>query len=446
MKKVITYGTFDLLHEGHRRLLSRAKALGDYLVVGVTGENYDRSRGKLNVRQSVVERIDNVRSLGLADEIIVEEYEGQKIEDIRRLGIDVFAIGSDWTGKFDYLREFCDVVYLERTRGISSTELRAADTRIVRVGVVGGGRIARRFVAESKFVSGVDVCGVLTPHADSAERFAREHELEFFTTDYEDLLSRCDAVYIASPHTSHFDYARRALTADKHVLCEKPMTLSGAECRELFALAKTKKRVLIEAVKTAFCPAFIRLISLVKSGIIGAITDIDATFTKLVPAECRETDPALGGGAVSEMGTYALLPILLLCSEQKLREMQVFSKKNVAGTDLFSRGALLFENCTAGFKVGIGAKSEGALIITGAKGYAYVPAPWWKTDYFELRFEDLNKTKKYFAPFEGEGLRYEIFEFVRAIGGQKSFRVPAEISIRLADLIENARKEPKEFY
>lgn len=446
MKKVITYGTYDLLHEGHIRLLRRAKALGDYLIVGVTGDAYDRSRGKLNVRQSVVERIDNVRSLGLADEIIVEEYEGQKIEDIRRLGIDVFAIGSDWTGKFDYLKEFCEVVYLERTRGISSTELRAADTRITRIGVVGAGRIARRFIAESKFVSGVDVCGVMTPHADSAESFAREYELEFFTTDYAELLSRCDAVYVASPHTSHFDYARRALLAGKHVLCENPMTLSGAECQELFALAEKENLVLIEAAKTAFCPAFIRLIALVKSGIIGTIADIDATFTKLVPAKCRETDPASGGGAISEMGTYALLPILLLCSEQKLRSLKVFSKKNAAGTDMFSRGALLFENCSAGFKVGIGAKSEGALIITGTKGYAYVPAPWWKTDYFELRFEDLNKTKKYFSPFEGEGLRYEIFEFVQAIGGKKSFRVPAEISIRLAELIESARGNAEEIY
>ncbi len=441
MKKVITYGTFDLLHKGHENLLRRAKALGDYLIVGVTGENYDRSRGKLNVRQSVVERIDNVRSLGLADEIIVEEYEGQKIEDIRRLGADIFAIGSDWIGKFDYLKEFCEVVYLERTKGISSTELRAADTRIVRIGVVGAGRIARRFVAESKFVSGVDVCGVLTTRRESAQAFADANELEFFTTEYEELLSRCDAVYVASPHTTHYDYAKRALKAGKHVLCEKPMTLSGTECRELYALAGTRGLVLMEAIKTAFCPAFVQLISIAKSGLIGPVVDIDASFSKLVPEICRETDPSLGGGAISEMGTYVLLPILLLAAGQNLLEMKVFSRKNSKGTEGFARGTLRFDECSAGFKVGIGAKTEGALVISGTKGYIYVPAPWWKTDYFEIRFEDLNRTRKYFAPFEGEGLRYEIFEFVRVIGGQKSFRVPAEISVRLAELIEQARKE-----
>ena len=78
-KRVITYGTFDLLHHGHIRLLRRAKALGDYLIVGITSDSYDRYRGKLNVRQSLIERIETVRNIGLADEIIVEEYEGQKI-------------------------------------------------------------------------------------------------------------------------------------------------------------------------------------------------------------------------------------------------------------------------------------------------------------------------------------------------------------------------------
>ena len=106
MVKVITYGTFDVLHEGHIRLLKRAKALGDYLIVGVTGDDYDLSRGKINNRQSVSDRIEAVRETGLADEIIVEEYDGQKIDDIRKYGADIFAIGSDWEGKFDYLRDY----------------------------------------------------------------------------------------------------------------------------------------------------------------------------------------------------------------------------------------------------------------------------------------------------------------------------------------------------
>ena len=124
MKKVITYGTYDLLHYGHIRLLERAKALGDYLIVAVTSDDYDKSRGKINVKQSVIERIENVRNTGLADEIIIEEYAGQKIDDINKYNVDIFAIGSDWKGQFDYLEEYCKVVYLDRTEGISSTEIR----------------------------------------------------------------------------------------------------------------------------------------------------------------------------------------------------------------------------------------------------------------------------------------------------------------------------------
>ena len=124
MKKVITYGTFDLLHYGHQRLLERAKQLGDYLVVGITSDDYDKTRGKINVQQSLSERIAAVRKSGLADKIIVEEYEGQKIDDIKKYGIDIFTVGSDWVGKFDYLNAYCKVIYLDRTKGISSSEIR----------------------------------------------------------------------------------------------------------------------------------------------------------------------------------------------------------------------------------------------------------------------------------------------------------------------------------
>ena len=130
MVKVITYGTYDLLHQGHINLLKRAKELGDYLIVGVTNDSFDRDRGKLNVRNNVLERVEAVKATGLADQIIIEDYVGQKIDDIQKYDVDIFAIGSDWEGKFDYLNEFCKVVYLPRTEGISSTMLRAESERV----------------------------------------------------------------------------------------------------------------------------------------------------------------------------------------------------------------------------------------------------------------------------------------------------------------------------
>ena len=124
MNKVITYGTYDVLHQGHVNLLKRAKELGDYLIVGVTSDRFDRERGKLNVKNNVLERVEAVRKTGYADEIIIEDYVGQKIDDIQKYNIDIFTVGSDWVGKFDYLNEFCKVVYLPRTEGVSSTQIR----------------------------------------------------------------------------------------------------------------------------------------------------------------------------------------------------------------------------------------------------------------------------------------------------------------------------------
>ena len=149
MKKVITYGTYDLLHYGHIRLLERAKALGDYLIVGVTADDFDKNRGKINVQQSLMERVEAVRNTGLADEIIIEEYEGQKIDDIQKYNVDIFTVGDDCVGKFDYLGEYCKVVYLERTKGVSSSELRQ-EKRSLRLGLVGESTILKKIAKENK--------------------------------------------------------------------------------------------------------------------------------------------------------------------------------------------------------------------------------------------------------------------------------------------------------
>ena len=124
MKTVITYGVFDLFHEGHMRLLERAKALGDRLVVGITTDQYAIERGKLCVVDPLDVRMKNVRSCPCVDEVIVEDHPGQKLEDIRRLHADILAMGDDWFGKFDVLKPFCQVVYLPRTPEISSSQIK----------------------------------------------------------------------------------------------------------------------------------------------------------------------------------------------------------------------------------------------------------------------------------------------------------------------------------
>lgn len=441
MKKVITYGTFDLFHEGHKKLLQRAKKLGDYLIVGITTDNYDESRGKLNVQQSIMSRIENVKNSGLADEIIIEEYEGQKINDIQKYNVDIFAIGSDWIGKFDYIKEYCEVTYLERTKGVSSTELRAESNGILKLGIVGYGRIANRFIKESKYVSGVNVEGVYGLNTKSLQEFVNKHELDFYETDFKKFLKRVDAVYIASPHLTHYDYISKALDEGKHVLCEKPMVLTSKQAEELYIKALDGGNVLLEAIKTAYAPGFIRLISLAKSGLIGEIKNIDATFTKLVKGDIRELNALSAGGSVTELASYPLLAIVKLLGSQ-VEDYNFYTYfDNEKNIDLFTKINLKYKNAIATAKVGLGVKSEGDLIISGTKGYIYVPSPWWKTEYFEVRFEDSRNNKKQYYKFEGDGLRYELAEFVSMINKDnlQTYKLTSVESCAIAKTIENFR-------
>jgi glycerol-3-phosphate cytidylyltransferase len=440
-KRVITYGTFDLFHEGHVRLLERAKALGDHLIVGVTTENYDSTRGKLNVRQSLMERIHNVQQSGLADEVIIEEYEGQKINDIQRYGVDIFAIGSDWLGKFDYLNDYCQVVYLDRTKGVSSTQLRD-ETGILRVGVLGSGRIANRMVDEVRFVSGVTIEGVWSRHPENAQKFADAHELRVVADSVADLLAEVDAVYVATPHGTHGDLTRQAIEAGKHVLCEKPLALTRAEAQELYALAESRQVVLLEAIKTAFSPGFQRMVAVARSGSIGQVRSVDATFTKLV-SEGREVE-APDGGAISELASYPLLAVIKLLGTSYSRVVASSLRPEGSEVDTFSRIDLTYPHAVASARVGLGVKAEGELVVAGTRGYIYVPAPWWKTEYFEARFEDQRDNKKYYFKFDGDGLRYEVAEFASLIRNEtpESFRLRSSESVAIAAIVEAARADP----
>ena len=264
MKRVITYGSFDLFHEGHYRLLQRAKALGDYLIVGVTTESYDRQRGKLNVVDSLMTRMENVKKTGFADEIIIEESSGQKYSDIKKYNVDIFTVGSDWVGAFDYLKDICEVVYLERTKDISSTMLRERNEHIQRIGIIGSGRIARRFRPEAVAVSGINVQGVYNPKRESAERFAREQEIRAYW-NLEEFYENVDSVYIASPHETHYGYIKSSLEHGKHVLCEKPLVLKEDEAKEVYDLAKEKGLILFECIKTAYAPGFQQILGIAGS-------------------------------------------------------------------------------------------------------------------------------------------------------------------------------------
>ena len=435
MVKVITYGTYDVLHYGHIRLLERAKALGDYLIVGITSDDYDKTRGKINNQQTLMERILAVKNTGLADEIIVEEYEGQKIDDIRRLGVDIFTVGSDWVGKFDYLNEYCKVVYLPRTEGISSSEVRT-EKRKLRIGVVGKAIFRTKFINECNYVNGVEVVGICASQKGAEPEIANL----YYTDNYDSLLERVDAVYIISRPEKHYIDVKKALLARKHVLCESPIALKESETEELFEIAREHSLILMDGIKTAYSTAYERLILLAKTGKIGDVISVDSVCTNLRDGITAEgVDLSQKWNSICGWGPIALLPIFqILGTDYKCKTITTKFFNKAANMDGFTKIDFVYSGATASIKVAKAAKAEGQLIITGSNGYIYVPAPWWKTDYFEVRYENQEENKRFFYQLDGEGIRYEIVAFAKAIESKRNLQIICNnVSKKISRVIED---------
>lgn len=408
MVKVITYGTFDMLHHGHVRLLERAKALGDYLIVGVTSDDFDISRGKINNQQSLIERIKAVEETGLADEIIVEEYEGQKIDDIKKYDVDILAVGDDWKGKFDYLGNYCKLIYLPRTQGISSTEIRSS-ARHLRIKFDGLKYLSDKYESESQYVNGVETA----------------------KDEY-------DAIFTCADPEKRAEIVKENLNNKKHVLCDAPVALTVKEHKDLIKLAEKNELILSTGIKTAYSTAFNRLLVVLKSGRIGDVVSVEATCTSIRPLEHETTK----WNSICDWGPIALLPIFEILGV-KYKSCSIVSslvngRKNYDG---FTKIDFVYEGAVATAKIGKSAKSEGDLIISGTKGYIYVPAPWWKTDYFEIRYEDPHKNKKYFYQLDGEGIRNELVAFSKSIEFKKDLlKVSNEVSLAITGVVEKFYK------
>lgn len=439
MTKVITYGTYDLLHYGHIRLLERAKALGDYLIVGITADDFDKTRGKINVQQSLIERIEAVRATGLADEIIIEEYEGQKIDDIQRYNVDIFTVGSDWEGKFDYLNEYCKVIYLSRTEGISSSDVRSQKRKLT-IGLVGKSQNIKKFAKECEYVNGIEVVAICTNENDVNNAKNIFPKIKNITSNYNILLNQVDSVYIISHPSKHYEQIKLALENKKHVMCESPIALSEKICKELFDLAKKQNCTLIESIKTAYSTAYSRLLLLIKSGKIGKVVSVDSTCTSLKDlSNINEKTLQEKWNSICSWGTTAMLPVLQLLGTKYTSKtiMSKFIDENKT-FDAFTKINFIYPNAIGSILCGKGIKSEGELIITGTKGYIYVPAPWWKMDYFEARFENESDNKRYFYQLDGEGIRYSIVDFVRSVETHSQSKyIDPKISMKLAEIIDD---------
>ena len=294
-------------------------------------------------------------------------------------------------------------------------------------------------------VSGVDVVASYDIDEAKNKEYATRHQGVTAYLNVDEFYESVDAVYIATPHLCHYDNIKSAILAHKHVLCETPLVLEKNQAQELYQMAEDHGVILMEANKTAHCPAFNHLMVIIKSGLIGDVVDIEASLSQLLDKNGREFDPLQAGGSMYEEGSYPLLPIIKLMGTN-YENLNLYSRME-NGIDVYTRGVFYYPKATCSFKVGLGVKTEGCLVISGTKGYAYVPAPWWKTDYFELRYENPNDNKKFFYKWDGFGLRYEIQEFISCIVNKRfsSARLRRKESVCMAQVMEQFM-ERKNFF
>lgn len=312
----------------------------------------------------------------------------------------------------------------------------------MRIGIIGTGRIAARFAdtaltgIESTYIS----C-VYNPREESAVRFIQQHNIQACTADWDEFVDNIDAAYVASPHETHYEYSRKLLLSGKHVLCEKPAALKKAQVRELIDIAQNNQLVYMEALKTAYCPGYKALIQIAESGRIGRIVEVEAAFSRLTPLNTREYKDDDCNGSFLEFGSYTLLPVLTLlgCEYDDVTFRAVRAQN---GVDAYTKAFIEYKDeyidKTAIVKTGLGAKTEGQLVVTGTNGYILAKSPWWLTKEFEVRYENPGKIERYRFGYEGTGLCYEVREFVHRIknNDKKTVDIYDNISIAMAEVME----------
>ena len=437
MKRVITYGTFDLFHEGHYNILKRAKALGDYLIVGVTSESYDIERGKLNVRDSLLKRIENVRRTGFADEIIIEEYQGQKLSDIIKYKVDLLVLGSDWRGKFDYLKNYCDVKYLERTKNISSTKLRGEGTTYT-VGVVTDDDRDNGIVWETKYVSGLHVECVFSENEDVAKSFCDKYELDSYycvgagTDEWEKgfdcFLSQVDMVYIKTSEKKREKYICKSLEQGKYVISDPPVADNKEKLKELFALAAAHNVLLVERINLVYLRAFNQLVWQTHGDLIGDIVCVKCSISQ---------DHFEGGKSFSETAVLPLCAIIKILG-MNYQEVRSNVVKDRDGNCIYDMIAIKYQDSLATVEIGTTVDVEDEFVVIGTKGRVTIPGDWWNTGYFEAKIDDSKGLKRFCFNFEGNGLRYLLQELLIMISDKRTecTRLFNEESEVLADILE----------
>ena len=221
-------------------------------------------------------------------------------------------------------------------------------------------------------------------------------------------------------------------------MCDSPLTTTVEQWQELIELASNQKCILMDANRTAYAMAYYRLLLLVKSGVIGDVVSIDASCTTIRNVSLDSEGLKNIWNSICGWGPTALLPIFqLLGTDYSSKQITSRIFDEVSMYDTFTKITFVYPKAVASIKVGKGVKTEGELVISGTEGYVYVPAPWWKTDYFEIRREDPTQNKRYYYQLDGEGIRYLLVSFLKSIqNGDRFSYISRDVSKAIVNIIE----------
>jgi choline-phosphate cytidylyltransferase len=435
-RRVITYGTYDLLHDDHLHQLGRARALGDYLIVAVLTDIFDAGRGKRFLAQDVVQRVEGIKATGLADEVVLEECD-DKINNILKYDIDIVAVFDAWEGPQAYvenLRRYCEVVFMsEQASRISSTTLRG----IVQMGITAPKPLVQELLAGAAVTSGVSIVSThITLVDDSSDDPTKAGD----NTQAAGLHGHAEAVFLATGVGETMYSLHEALLSGKHVLCQAPLSLTREGAENAFKLAEERGVVLVESLQSAFTPAMERMTAIAQNGKIGRVISVDVSLN----VGLSPTESHLGWQNYLFGLGEALAPIVRILHGHTVHD--VSSQFIRSGTsEGICKVTVNFGQATATVTIGYGLIMPEALVIIGTEGYLTMPTPWREASSFHLQFKDVNfeeasdRQDFHFATRRG-GYRYDLAEFASVIklGRRQSHMLTIENSVQIADIVERA--------
>ena len=307
-----------------------------------------------------------------------------------------------------------------------------------RFAIMGAGGIAHQFCDAVRRIEGAEVCAVASKSMERAKTFAEKEGIAAYFDCYEQMLDtvKPDAVYVATTHNFHYENVKMVLSKGIPVLCEKPFVLNSADAKELFALAKEKNVLLMEAMWSRFLPQIQKAKEWIKSGAIGTLRmgHCVVGFKGERNPENRVFSPKLAGGAIYDIGVYAI-ELMTYLVDQPLCDKQVMILPAWTGVDASNVIALKFETCTAALQTTVMASPRQELTLTGDDGYIVIPNSNVGNEAYLYKNGEL---VEHFKQPYGNGFTFEPADFIRCVneGKLENEPVPASASNQCAEIFD----------